>query len=154
MECFPNAHICFCAEHRFCRSRANSALTCGWGCDMINVLGRIFPPCFSFSGARRPGNEMTPDRIGQGSFLFLGLNHWVTSLSMDSDRGMISYSIESLPQYVVRSAVNAFDIYVKRKNRSPGFSVWPPALPPFFVVLGYHISGSVARRHFNQITSV
>ena len=30
------------------------------------------------------GNEMTPDHIGQGSFLFLGFNHWVTSLSAGS----------------------------------------------------------------------
>jgi hypothetical protein len=29
-------------------------------------------------------NEMTPDHIGQGSFLFLGFNHWVTSLSAGS----------------------------------------------------------------------
>ena len=29
-------------------------------------------------------DEMTPDRIGQGSFLFLGFNHWVTSLSAGS----------------------------------------------------------------------
>ena len=28
--------------------------------------------------------EMTPDRNGQGSFLFLGFNHWITSLSAGS----------------------------------------------------------------------
>ena len=30
------------------------------------------------------GHEMTPDRFGQGSFQFLGFNHWLTSLSAGS----------------------------------------------------------------------
>ena len=40
-------------------------------------------------------DEMTPDRIGQGSFLFLGFNHWVTSLSAGSAGLLILVGIPS-----------------------------------------------------------
>ena len=40
-------------------------------------------------------DEMTPDRIGQGSFLLLGFNHWVTSLSAGSAGLLILVGIPS-----------------------------------------------------------
>ena len=47
-ECFPNAGIRFCAGHRFCLRRTIWALTWNLSCDMITVLGRIFPAPFYF----------------------------------------------------------------------------------------------------------
>ena len=131
-------------------------LTDGPGCDMIAVLGRIFPALFSFPRQTRhkkhrtrtqarphvfysfsdnchpatvclralPGNEMTPDEC-RGSFLFLGFNHWVTSLSVEStgfvDRSPFRGKSSSSASFVFR-------IYVKRKMLNPAyrctFHVW------------------------------
>jgi len=141
MECSPNAHIWFCAEHRFWSSGTILPLTWKMGYDMINVLGRIFPSCFFFypgntgtavprppsrvlgcrtterphvqrndrwrrANSLAPGTarkEMTPD-FCRGSFLFLGFNHWVTSLSAGST-GLCVW-LESLPQHSCFSTNN------------------------------------------------
>ena len=64
------------------------------------------------------GNEMTPDHIGQGSFLFLGFNHWVTSLSVEStefvDRSPSRGKFSSSASFV-------FCVYVKRKMLNPAY---------------------------------
>ena len=95
---------------------------------MITVLGRIFPACFLFP---RPdpqsvnlGHEMTPD-IRRGSFLFLGFNHWVTSLSVESTGFTVRSSFRG---NLSSSASFAFGLYVKRKMSNPAhrctFHVW------------------------------
>ena len=118
---------------------------------MITVLGRIFSGLFFVSlfqpvGTLLPGGEparpvnpdtrgrvslhsyphqeMTPD-IRRGSFLFLGFNHWVTSLSVEStgfvDRSPFRGKLSSSASFVFR-------LYVKRKMLSPAyrctFHVW------------------------------
>ena len=58
-----------------------------------------------------PGQEMTPDRLGQGSFLFsLGFDHWVTSLSAGS--AGLRFLWES--PHSCSSAFRAIGIYIKR----------------------------------------
>lgn len=115
MECFPNAHICFCAEHRFCRSGTNSALTCGWGCDMINVLGRIFPALFFVPSPRASAAMKWPPTSSRGSFQFLGFDHWVTSLSAGST-GLFWFGWNPFRKHSCSSACVAIGIYVKRKK--------------------------------------
>ena len=62
---------------------------------------------------RIPGHEMTPD-IRRGSFLFLGFNHWVTSLSAGSTGLWYLVGIPSAA-FMFLSLLFAFGIYVKRK---------------------------------------
>ena len=57
---------------------------------------------------------MTPDRNGQGSFLFLGFNHWVTSLSAGST-GRFMFWLEPFRSIHVLQLSFAIGIYVKRK---------------------------------------
>ena len=145
MECSLNAHIRFCGEYRFCKHKTIWALTDGPGCDMITMLGRIFPALFSFpAGAldkkRRtrtqarphvfnstadnchpttvwlralPGKEMTPDYC-RGSFLFLGFDHWITSLSAGST-GLFMFGWNPFRSIHVLQLSYASGIYVKRK---------------------------------------
>ena len=57
---------------------------------------------------------MTPDHIGQGSFLFLGFNHWVTSLSAGST-GRFMFGWNPFRSIHVLQLSYASGIYVKRK---------------------------------------
>ena len=57
---------------------------------------------------------MTPDHIGQGSFLFLGFNHWVTSLSAGST-GRFMFGWNPFRSIHVLLLSYAIGIYVKRK---------------------------------------
>ena len=58
---------------------------------------------------------MTPDHIGQGSFQFLGFDHWVTSLSAGSTGLFGLVGIPSVSIHVLQ-LIGAIGIYVKRKK--------------------------------------
>ena len=57
---------------------------------------------------------MTPAHIGQGSFLFLGFDHWVTSLSAGST-GRFMFGWNPFRSIHVLQLSYAIGIYVKRK---------------------------------------
>ena len=57
---------------------------------------------------------MTPDHIGQGSFLFLGFDHWITSLSAGST-GRFWFGGNPFRSIHVLQLSYAIGIYVKRK---------------------------------------
>ena len=99
-----------------------------------------------------PGQEMTPDRLGQGSFLFsLGFDHWVTSLSAGS--AGLRFLWES--PHSCSSAFRAIGIYIKRGFGKPSREVYLPYLvSPFFVTSVYHIFPYLTRRDILQMSSV
>ena len=99
-----------------------------------------------------PGQEMTPDRLGQGSFLFsLGFDHWVTSLSAGS--AGLRFLWES--PHSCSSAFRAIGIYIKRGIGKPSRQVYLPYLvSPFFVTSVYHIFPYLTRRDILQMSSV
>ena len=123
---------------------------------MIIVLGRIFPSCFFVAGPRPQGNEMTPDHIGQGSFQFLGFNHWVTSLSAGST-GLFWFGwnpFRSIHVLQLTIAI-AIGIYVKRKIlKAQPAGVLTIFGITFFVPSVYHTLRAFTRRETIQISSV
>ena len=139
MECFLNAHNRFCAEHRFCEAPADLPLTCVLGCDMIFVLGRIFPARFLCPGRpaggsvpHRPCQRNNPRSSDRGLFLFgLGFNHWVTSLSLDQPGSVFVGIFRCIPVF---SACIAIDIYGKRKIKAQPAGVGTICGITFFVM--------------------
>ena len=96
---------------------------------------------------------MTPDHIGQGSFLFLGFNHWVTSLSAGST-GRFMFGWNPFRSIHVLQLSYAIGIYVKRKmwNAQPAGVITIFGIT-FFVPSVYHTLRGFTRRENTQITS-
>ena len=99
-----------------------------------------------------PTKEMTPDNR-RGSFLFLGFNHWVTSLSVGST-GLFLFGWNPFRSIHVLQLTFAIGIYVKRKIRkAQPAGVFTTLGITFFVSLIYHTAEPFSRWDFAQITS-
>ena len=93
---------------------------------------------------------MTPD-IRRGSFLFLGFDHWVTSLSAGST-GLLVFGWNPFRSIHVLQRSSAIGIYVKRKIRkAQSAGVLTIFGITFFVLSVYHIFLFLTRRDFTQI---
>ena len=102
---FPKCAQSFLCRAQILRIRSRFAVDLRFRLWYDNCVGSDFSDPFSFarvSGPRRLGagrrhKEMTPDLPDRGSFLSLGINHWVTSLSLDQP-GFV-WLLESLPMH-------------------------------------------------------